>query len=551
MIFFHRKTRLRVGLLAWLLVINLVIASAYSYLMYERQRTALLGGIDAQLKTAALALPEFLPADYHDRILGGNVSNDEYLALARLLTRFAEDAGVYYVYSFVMAPDGTVRTGSTSGSGEDWKENRLPEPGSLYEAPPEVMRALLDGGALVSDESDEFGDWRSFLLPARSPGGAMVVFGADVELSRVHSLVHSALVQALAIGLGGFVLSSVMVIWVTTMVTRDLQRVVGDSERIARFELDGQELPGSRIIEIDQLDRAMEDMKAGLRSFRKYVPADLVRELLGSGTEARLGSRHANLTLLFSDLENFTSMAESQPPESIAAQLGGYLGRMSAEIHRHRGTVDKFIGDAVMAFWGAPRPNESQIPDACAAALACVRSISDLNQQRAANGLPALLARFGIHAGPVVVGNLGSEDRLNYTAIGDTVNLASRLEGLNKMYGTTILVSEEVARALPHGWVWRPVDRVAVKGRKGGVLVCELLGGPDAPDSPRELAGLSGELFKLYERREWAELAARSIDLLAGFPNDGPASVLHQRAIHFLENPPDADWNGIWVLKEK
>jgi adenylate cyclase len=203
-----------------------------------------------------------------------------------------------------------------------------------------------------------------------------------------------------------------------------------------------------------------------------------------------------------------------------------------------------------MAFWGAPKENASQIPDACAAALACIREVTLLNDRRRAAGAPALNARFGIHTGPVVVGNLGSKERLNYTAIGDTVNLASRLEGLNQYYGTTVLVSSEVVAGLDETWVFRPVDRVAVKGRKAGVTVYELLGGPGYPVQS-SLPGLAAALWAAYEARDWSTACEVAERLLAEIPGDLACRVLHERCMHFLEFPPPPDWDGVWKVTEK
>ena len=217
-------------------------------------------------------------------------------------------------------------------------------------------------------------------------------------------------------------------------------------------------------------------MKAGLRSFQKYVPADLVRALLASGAEARLGGERKVLTVLFSDIAGFTGLAEKLDPEKLVDILAEYLEVMSQEIAETGGTVDKYIGDAIMAFWGAPRELPDHSVAACVAAMRMQERLLELREHAEQAGAPPLHMRTGIHSGELIVGNIGSESRLSYTAMGDTVNLSSRLEGLNSFYGTAVLISEATFKAAEQEIVARPLERVSVKGRSKGTLVYELLG---------------------------------------------------------------------------
>jgi putative heme-binding domain-containing protein len=291
----------------------------------------------------------------------------------------------------------------------------------------------------------------------------------------------------LVITLGALAVAALVGVYVSGQVARPLEHLTREAAAVGQLRIDPGPVAHSFVLEVDRLAVASEEMKAGLRSFRKYVPADLVRALLGSGQEARLGGERRVLTVFFSDIADFTAITESMSGEELVDHLGEYLGALSEEVLAAGGTVDKYIGDALMAFWGAPTPNPAHALAACTAA--------QRGRQRLARLRPACHTRFGIHTGEVVVGNIGSANRLNYTVIGDAVNLASRLEGLNKVYGTEALISEETHRQAGDAVVARPLDWVAVKGRTRPVLVCELL-------------GLSGELSRENDADNRRALAA-------------------------------------------
>ena len=229
----------------------------------------------------------------------------------------------------------------------------------------------------------------------------------------------------------------------------------------------------SRIVELENLSNAIADMAGGLAAFRKYIPADLVKTLLSEGVEPRPGGSIRTVTILFADIAGFTGLSE-RLGDQIIPLLSGYLDLMSREVSGHGGTIDKFIGDAVMAFWGAPAANADHAVDACRAALACQQALRQSGLSDDA-GRP-LKVRIGINSGAVLVGNIGSEFRLNYTVIGDAVNVASRLEGANKEYGTDIIIGEETRRLAGDRIEVRELDRLTVYGREGGLAIYELLG---------------------------------------------------------------------------
>jgi adenylate cyclase len=321
--------------------------------------------------------------------------------------------------------------------------------------------------------------------------------------------------------------SLIGIFWFARRASRPLVALQREAHNVGRLELAPADPPLSHIREIRELGNAMALMKTNLRSFRKYVPADLVGDLVRSGREATLGGERITATIYFSDIADFTPVAEQLRPEDIVEHLGAYLQAMSDGVARHGGTVDKYIGDAVMAFWNAPRPNPAHAADACRAALANQRRLDQLNEQWLAAGRPVFRTRIGLHTGPVVVGNIGSEQRMNYTVIGDTVNLASRLESLNKLYGTRILISETTRDAAGDAICARPVDRANIKGKTSAVTVYELLGEAGAETAEQaELRRLTEEAFARYQRGDYAGAIAAYRDLLNRWPADGVALAL-------------------------
>jgi len=347
-------------------------------------------------------------------------------------------------------------------------------------------------------------------------------------------------------------LAVIVALWLGARIAKPLHGLADDAEAIGRFELDSRKPEESWIIEIEALTRAMEEMKRGLRSFRKYVPADLVRDLLASGEEAKVGGKRVQLTIHFSDIAGFTSIAETLPPEQLMASLGEYLEEMTASIVGSRGTVDKYIGDAVMAFWGAPRPDRSHAFHACEAVLANLARLDTLNARWEAEGRPRLEARTALHTGDVVVGNVGSGARLNYTVIGDAVNLASRLEGLNKLYGTRVLISQTTWKLVRDRMVGRPVDRVSVKGKAESIDIYELMGkAGETTAAEREAARRHTEAFELYLTRKWSDAATRLRAILGARPDDTPAKILLERCERWIAAPPGDDWDGVERMTSK
>ena len=255
--------------------------------------------------------------------------------------------------------------------------------------------------------------------------------------------------------------------------------------------------------------------------------------LAASPHRLRLGGERREITILFSDIRGFTSLSERLPPERLGELLNEYLGAMTDIVFRHQGLLDKYIGDAVMAFWGAPVPSPDDAARCCEAALDMVAALAILNARWRQAGPPLLEIGVGINTGEAVVGNFGSAARFSYTAVGDQVNLASRLEGVNKDYGTSVLVSESTRRAAGDEFVCREIDQVRVKGREQPVLVYELLG-RTADDTDGVLArrahGFEAALAAYRQGAFDAALTAID-DLLREHPDDRAALALRARCV--------------------
>lgn len=283
--------------------------------------------------------------------------------------------------------------------------------------------------------------------------------------------------------------------------------------------------------------------KAKLRAvFSQYVAGPVVDRILADPARAKLGGERKELTVLFSDIRGFSLFSEGMAPEALAAFLGEYLTPMTELVLASGGTLDKYIGDAVMAIWGAPVDVPDHPARACEAALKMQEVLVGLNQIWAKQGKPAVAIGVGINTGAMAVGNMGSAARFDYTVLGDQVNLAARLEALTKEYGIAILCGEATAKQAGPGFVFREVDLVRVKGRAGAVPVFELVGRAGAKVSPRFAVALAA-----YRARDFA--AARA-ELLA-IEDDPVAAILAARCEKLLADPPAEDWDGVYEQRSK
>ncbi|MDR1106869.1 MAG: adenylate/guanylate cyclase domain-containing protein [Treponema sp.] len=290
------------------------------------------------------------------------------------------------------------------------------------------------------------------------------------------------------------------------------------------------------------------------KAFSTYLSGDVVREILADPAKLQLGGTKRHMSAIFTDIKGFSTISEKLDPEELVFLLNDYLSAMSATVLDQRGTIDKYEGDAIIAFFGAPLELEDHARRACMSAIAMKRVERELNARYRENGSSPgpLLTRIGINTGSMVVGNMGTRQKMDYTIMGNAVNIAARLEGVNKQYGTWILASEDTVKEAGGGIVSRRLDRVEVVGITAPVRLYEIL--ETAENAPPEMLA-QVELFHraldLFEGREWsaAENAFEEAANLA--PGDAPSELYRRRCREYRENPPPDGWDGIARLSQK
>ncbi len=274
------------------------------------------------------------------------------------------------------------------------------------------------------------------------------------------------------------------------------------------------------------------------RMFSLYVPPQVVEQLVANLEQASLSGEMRELSILFSDVAGFTGWSEQLPPTAVARLVNLYLDEMTEVIFAHGGTVDKYIGDAIMAFWNAPVSDPHHARNALAAAIGMQAAMPRLNAKLEAEGLPAIEVRIGIHSGEAVVGNLGASRRFTYTTVGDAVNLAARLEPMNKQFHTYILCSDDTAAGAAGSAPLRPLDRIRVRGRGRPVTVFTVA-------TEEASAERCSRAFEAYLARRWDEAEALLQEQLQQVPEDYNASRLLERIAQLRAAPPPADWDGV------
>lgn len=311
-------------------------------------------------------------------------------------------------------------------------------------------------------------------------------------------------------------------------------------------------LAGTTFVSLTVRYRAVQQERQFIRAtFSRYLAPEIIQELLDDPSKIDLGGRRAELTIMFSDVRGFTTLSEGMQPDELANFLNRYLTRMSDLIMDNRGVIDKYIGDAIMAFWGAPLENKAHALSATLSALAMVDALAEFNAENIQRGEPAIDIGIGLNSGTVTVGNMGSRQRFDYTIMGDAVNLASRLEGLTKMYGVHILASEQTVKLLADNpeIVVREVDQVKVKGKTQGIRIFQIV--PLTLQAQRRATqkDYSAALEHYYAGR-WAEAIAGFDRALAINPDDKPAANIRARCLELQSHPPE-NWDGIYEMKSK
>jgi len=359
----------------------------------------------------------------------------------------------------------------------------------------------------------------------------------------------AAIVQQRQVILGVFaaalLLAGLLALGFARRFSQPLVQLAGNSQRIGALDLTPAPPIETHLVEIDQLAGEQERMRIALDAFARYVPIEVVRGLLERGEAARIGGSRRSITILFSDIVDFTKVAEATTPEALTARLAVYFDALLNAIREDgHGEVSQIVGDGVVALWGAPVEDDDHPVHAVEAVLRCQQRLELLNAEWARRGLTPLPTRFGLATGPTVVGNVGAPTRLSYTAVGDSMNLASRVEGLNRFYGTCSLATGELRDLTGQRFAWRHVDRVRVKGRDEPVEIFEILG---------RTGEVAAAELAFADRYEQALAAYRARDVGAALPilegliaeRAGDASVQHLLAScqRLRQQPPGDDWD--------
>ncbi|MDR0389766.1 MAG: adenylate/guanylate cyclase domain-containing protein [Spirochaetaceae bacterium] len=290
------------------------------------------------------------------------------------------------------------------------------------------------------------------------------------------------------------------------------------------------------------------------KAFSTYLPDTVVKEIINDPSRLHLGGTKKHLSVLFTDVRGFSTISEKLDPEDLVKLLNKYLSMMSDAVLEEMGTIDKFEGDAIMAFFGAPMDLSDHALRTCRAAIAMKRLEKDLNEHFVSEGMTAspLLTRIGINTGSMVVGNMGTTQKMDYTVMGNAVNLAARLEGVNKQYGTWILASDETIRETKDALLTRKLDRVRVVGINEPVLIHEILClKEEAESGALELVERFHHALDLFSQRDFSAAKDAFGDLHSAYPGDGPSKVFFERCAAFIDYPPEPDWDGVRNLTEK
>jgi class 3 adenylate cyclase/CheY-like chemotaxis protein len=290
------------------------------------------------------------------------------------------------------------------------------------------------------------------------------------------------------------------------------------------------------------------------KAFSTYLSSDVVEELIVNPTRLQLGGVKRRMSAIFTDIQNFTHISEVLPPYEMIYLFNQYLTVMSDAILDQKGTIDKYYGDAIMAFFGAPLELPDHAARACISAIVMKRRETELNKKFAETKVDhkPFLTRIGIHTGDMIVGNMGTERKMNYTIMGHAVNIASRLEGINKQYGTWIIASEDTVKECGDSIFTRRLDRIRVVGVNEPILIYEVL---ELPDSVTPELRVQTELFhealSLFETRDWNAAMSAFGKALEKYPNDRPTTMYMERCRQYLQTPPADDWDGVYNLSEK
>ncbi len=374
-------------------------------------------------------------------------------------------------------------------------------------------------------------DFEPFALKNKEDWLVAVIVPSDDFFAKLRATQQSAiLIVFIILGISGL-----GVVYLATRLSRPIVLLAKEVDKVRHLDFSKEARVASRVKEIYLMDYAISQLRSAMQSFTRYVPKEIVQALFAQNKEIKLGGEKKEVAVFFSDIEGFTSITEEQQTETLMALLAEYFDGMSKIILTAKGTIDKYIGDSVMAFWGAPTPEPKQAALCAETALLCHAFVQAFNRRCKEKNQPLFKTRFGINSGVAIVGNIGTPERMNYTLIGDMVNAASRIQQKNKVYSTSILMGEAIRKQLDDRFVIRPIDKVEVKGKKEKIALFELMamkGGPVEISPAKETLDLAmrfTKAFDAFQADRKGEAKQLFEELHRDFPNDLPTQLYLER----------------------
>jgi len=481
------------------------------------------------LKAAAQAAAQFVSVEELDRYHTVEDSkNQGYQELKRRLELFAKEYNVLYV-SYLRQYD---QDNFQYIVDNDFDPTTIVGPGDILPIE-DIARSALSGNVTATDLGNYNESWNGLIAgfaPVYDKDGKFYCV-ADVDISdkdirdmHRYSLIMTILqINALSISVLFGILNMLL------------------------YRKKAQEIEEAHV----KLQYFNNNMR---QAFSTYLSEDVVEEIVSDPARLQLGGVNRHMTALFSDIKGFTSIAEKLTPGHLVDLLNYYLSTMSDIILEQKGTIDKYQGDSIVSFFGAPLELDDHALRACTAGIVMRRMEKEVNRYVLEKGISPspLLTRIGINTGEMVVGNMGTQKKMNYTIISNAVNLASRLEGVNKQYGTWILASDSTIQETKGKLLTRRLDRVRVVGINEAVRIHEILEvKAEASDALFEQVYLFHKALDIYEERNWKDAETAFNQVLKVYPNDGPSQLYLKRCRKFQEYPPQADWDGTFSVTQK
>ena len=520
--------RLILGLFFVSALMTLIISEVANFHMMNYELT-ITEATQHHVKAAVQALAGFISAEELDRYHTlEDTYNPEYKEMRQRLITFSENYNVLYAYYWRDYGDGTLQYIVDNDTDPETQVGLE----SFYEIE-EVALDALSGNIGVTDLGTYTPSWDG-LITGYAPiydreGNISCVAGVDVSdkfiLKQKKDAEHLTLIQLITVPL------SVLFGVLNMLLYRRKAKQIEEAH-----------------VKLQYFNNNLR------RAFSTYLSEDVVEEIVTDPTRLQLGGEKRFMTALFTDIRNFTAIAEVLSPEHLVELLNYYLSSMSDIILEQKGTIDKYEGDAIVSFFGAPLLLPDHASRACETAIMMKRLENEINHYIAENTLsPAPLhTRMGINSGDMVVGNMGTQRKMNYTIVSNAVNLAARLEGVNKQYGTWILASETTIKETQGRLLTRRLDRIRVVGINEPVRIYEVVEiKEDAPADLHEKIRLFRHAFDLFESRSWENALEAFNRLLEQFPGDAPSLLYVNRCRQFLEYPPPDDWDGVFTFEEK